>query len=274
MKNVRYNGVQFHTAHEKTGRDGLFSQPKGTFVDCKYADTTAALKQRAKDLEATGKRAEHAKDWEPSGVTRLPQKDVFLLIADADAPNDVIKTLRTSKLQSESDRLKSLHDSPPVTLPNPKTNPPKKGGFGYAQIGLSPYPEHLPDPMTKQSSCRGIGGEQLGGPFYTKTSHKWKETFSTIPETYGYKTEFKPKPQPPKVEPRFGPWYTSHPPKKGNNGYPDIGLSKYPDHFSGTTKDLSPGKKIEVAWKTPGITLSKPCPSIALTRINIAARRR
>lgn len=274
LKNCRYNGVQFQTAHEKSGRDGLFNQPKGTFVDCQYADVTAALKQRKKTLEEGTKVVEHPKEWTPSGVTRKPDKDVFLLVADADAPNDVIKTLRETKLQSESQRLKSLHDEPPVTLPNPKTNPPKRGGYGYAQIGLSPYPEHLPDPMTKESSCRGIGGEIIGGPFYTKTSHKWKETFSSIPDTYGYKSDFKPKPVAPKVEPRFGPWYTSHPPKKGNNGYPDIALSKYPEHFSGVTKPLPPGKKIEVAWKTPGIPLTKPCPSIALTRINIAARRR
>lgn len=204
------------------------------------------------------------------------QKDAYLLLVDSDTDPSTIKQVENDALLSETNKRKQLHNDPPVVLPNAKTNPPKKGGFGYAQIGLSPYPEHLPDPMTRESSIRGIGGQIIADkPFLIKVAKK-SETFSTIPETYGYKRDFKPRPVEEKIEPKFGPWYTSHPGKKGNAGYPNISFSKYPEHFQPNEKESATiiDDKDKAPWKNPGIPLAKPTPSIAMKRISIQARRR
>lgn len=70
MKNVRYNGEQFKIRGNKTGRDGLFNNDKGVFVDCPYLDVTASLKQRKEDIEKGTININEGTNWIPSGTVK------------------------------------------------------------------------------------------------------------------------------------------------------------------------------------------------------------
>ncbi|KAJ1520005.1 hypothetical protein ONE63_004236 [Megalurothrips usitatus] len=128
---------------------------------------------------------------------------------------------------SRQEKARLAHKSEP---PNFKTNPGKKGTYGYVDITFNPFPKHMSETYQSKYGMAAANRKLiLNGPFVSTTSSK--PCFDTNPwliENRGSTYIRRPEP---KSKYRGSVWVPpSYPKMQGNNH--DGCFSKFPQHMS------------------------------------------
>lgn len=157
-----------HKPIEKSKKDKIPPPIYGSYPKSKCGNQDGYFEEEFKRL-FEGEKPIKKTDKKTKKDVRLP----FLPTSPGkkhSTPDDYYRCFNEEHLESFSPaliKLKREKDKKNVVRKNPMTNPGKKGGPGYVDICLAPYPEHMKDPYAPKPIKKGERKTKPNVPFYS-----------------------------------------------------------------------------------------------------------